>query len=510
MRPRTAALALALASVVGCAGLWGSLEFAPNGLPMAEEQLRRELLRGRPADALDRLDDGEGDPGDELLRLQFEGALAHYAGDHRRSNEALQRAAELTEDRYTKRVSRAILSMITGDRALAYVPSTSERLLLHYYGALNYLALGEPAEAAVEARRLAYFLERLDADAGDELQPERSLRRSLGLFAGAVFLAAGERNDASVALRRAGFRESLDTDAPRRAVERSGELIVLVERGAVAHRAARSLNLLVWPDEMRRLRAAEAAGEAGGQDSAAATALTIARRALAGGVEESRAVGPWTRRPPLGRRRHLEGDGVPRLLRVAWAEVRVPPMPREALRLRATPAVASLPRTDAGAESGRSTEPGSASARFGQGPLIRADLSAAVASELRSEAPEMLARALLRAVVKQGLTELVEEEVSEEDEALGEVVGTAANVALSLLERADTRSWHLLPGRIEVHRLRLPEGSQRIEVLGARGVRRDAAVEVRAGATTIVSVRLWRSERSLEEGAGRNTDAPRG
>ena len=509
MRPRTAALAAALASVIGCAGLWGSLELAPNGLPMAEEELRRDLLRGRPDAALERLEDGEGDPGDELLRLQFEGALAHYAGDYRRSNEALQRAVELTEDRYTKRVSRAILSMLTGDRALAYVPSTSERLLVHYYGALNYLALGDPAEAAVEARRLAYLLERSDGDAGDEPGPGRSLRRSLGLFAGAVFLAAGERNDAAVALRRAGFRDSLDVDdRPGRAVERSGELVVLVERGAVAHRAARSLNLLVWPDEMRRLRAAEAAGEAGSQDTAAATALIIARRALAGGVPESRTVRPWTRRPYVGRRRHLEGDGVPRLLRVAWAEVRVPPVPREALRLRVTAETASAPVTRSASETGRAQEP--EPVRAGQGPLVRADLSAAVASELRSEAPEMLARALLRAVVKQGLTELVEEEVSEEDEALGEVVGTAANVALSVLERADTRSWHLLPGRIEVHRLRLPEGSQQIEVLGVGGVRRDTAVDVRAGATTILSVRMWQAEGSLEERAGRNTDAPRG
>lgn len=122
----------------------------------------------------------------------------------------------------------------------------------------------------------------------------------------------------------------------------------------------------------------------------------------------------------------------------------------------------------------------------------------------------MLARALLRAVVKQGLTELVEDEISEEDETLGEVVGTATNVALSLLERADTRSWHLLPGRIELHRFRLPEGRQRIEVLGPGGVRRDTAVDVRAGATTVVSMRMWERGRSLEERAGRNTYAPRG
>lgn len=507
MRLRTAALALALASAAGCAGLWGTLELAPNGLPMEEEELRRDLLRGRPSDALARLDEGEGDPGDELLRLQFEGALAHYAGEYRRSNEALQRAAELTEDRYTKRVSRALLSMITGDRALAYVPSTSERMLLHYYGALNYLALGEPAEAAVEARRLAYLLERAEGDgAGGEPGPERSLRRSLSLFAGAVFLSAGEPNAAAVALRRAGFQESLDAGEAGATPGRSGELIVLVERGAVAHRAARSLDLLVWPAEMRRLRAAEATGEAAERDSAAATALSIAHRALAGGTSEGDALRPRSRRPFVGRRRHLEGDGVPRLLRVAWADVRVPPLPPEAVRLRATPTVAG----PAGAREGQRGEPSPEPGRHGQAPLTRADLSAAVASELRSEAPEMLARALLRAVVKQGLTELVEDEISEEDETLGEVVGTATNVALSLLERADTRSWHLLPGRIELHRFRLPEGRQRIEVLGPGGVRRDTAVDVRAGATTVVSMRMWERGRSLEERAGRNTYAPRG
>jgi hypothetical protein len=56
---------------------------------------------------------------------------------------------------------------------------------------------------------------------------------------------------------------------------------------------------------------------------------------------------------------------------------------------------------------------------------------------------------------------------------------------------ADTRSWHLLPARLEVLRLRLPAGRQ---PLVARIDGRPVAlgdVSVRAGGIAFVGVRLW-------------------
>ena len=141
------------------------------------------------------------------------------------------------------------------------------------------------------------------------------------------------------------------------------------------------------------------------------------------------------------------------------------------------------------------------------------DLSAAVVEEFVERAPEVLAKALLRAVAKNVVAGEVEEEVEEEDEALGELTGVALNVLGALTERADTRSWNLLPGRLVLVRLRLPAGTHRLEVVtgpasagaggpaprtdaetpaGAGGPAGTVEVEVPAGGVAVTSVRLWR------------------
>jgi hypothetical protein len=71
-----------------------------------------------------------------------------------------------------------------------------------------------------------------------------------------------------------------------------------------------------------------------------------------------------------------------------------------------------------------------------------------------------------------------------------------ASAAASFLERADTRSWSLLPGSISVARLTLPVGTQRlvVELPGSVGAPRRVAVGevvVRADRVAVVSTRLW-------------------
>ena len=60
-------------------------------------------------------------------------------------------------------------------------------------------------------------------------------------------------------------------------------------------------------------------------------------------------------------------------------------------------------------------------------------------------------------------------------------------------------SWSLLPDRVSVTRLTLPEGSHRIalEVVGEGGVTRTVdigPVEIRSGELTVVRERVWAAE----------------
>lgn len=490
-------LVLLLAVVLvlpGCAVLFGSHDVMPSGLSRYDHDLRRLLSRGAADSALALLAPDRSHAGDELLRLQHEVVAAHYAGDYARSSEAIERAVRIAEDRYTKSVTKALLSVLGGDRVLPYDPPAPERVLLHYYGALNYLRTGELDEAAVEARRLSRRLEIVEEEDASEVTP--GLLASLWHFSGAVFEAAGQANDAAVAYRRAaavgGVRRAGNRSGASRAMPRSpyfpapaagvepastdgaaaargrssagggatGEVLVVVERGFVAHRVERDLTVLLLPRELKALRELEDYDPEDDGEADLDVVRRIASRTFHGGGR----VRSWRF---AGRR----GDEDPILFRIAWPEF---------VDTRTAGGPAAVVAGSLRAE-----------------PMIEADLSDAVRAAYRDRRVMDLAKALLRAAVREGLADAIEEEVSEEDETLGEVAGWAARIGGALLERADTRSWHLLPGRLELFRMELPAGRHALAaILPGDAAGRDSVdlgtVDVRPGGVTVVSTRDWR------------------
>jgi tetratricopeptide (TPR) repeat protein len=190
----------------------------PHGLSSYDGELRRLSTLGRFDEAATLAEEEAGAAGDDVLAALNLAIVEHHAGRYEESNELLQAAELEIEERFTKSVSRAALSLVTNDRALAWLPSRAERPMVHVYGALNYLALGQPDEAAVEARRLAGVLEEMVGDDGPAgLDAEtRQVYRSLRYFTGAVFEHAGEWNDADVAYRpmRRDVRAALRTTMP--------------------------------------------------------------------------------------------------------------------------------------------------------------------------------------------------------------------------------------------------------------------------------------------------------
>lgn len=487
---------LCLLAATGCAGLLPATGSGSGGLPDYERDIRRGLASGHYRDALGALSADSAAIGDELLRLQFLGLAAHYAGQPEASSRAMESAAYLAEERYTRSLSREAMSLLTNDRIRPYRPGDVERLLLHHYGALNYLSAGDPEEAAVEARRLAFMLDRIDDEAPgwSETRAGRSLRSVLRRVTGAVFAAAGEENDADVAYRLARrvappgeqvgptARDPVAGDSTAAAPSRGGgEVILVVEQGFVPYRIERSATVVLGVRDVRRLReeaeearAAErrtaflsgagAAPEGRGDSSAVAVDL----------AEELLGAASGSRR---GGRVRLVGDsdeGV-RLLRLAWPELAPPVAARPVRRVR--------PAGDA----------------LEAEPVVSAegDLAGAVAAEFRDGQVGRLARTLLRAVAKQAAVDAVAEGVGEEDEGWGEALGTAASLLAAAVERADTRSWHLLPARVSVLRVRLPPGEHRLalelETPGADGERRVGLgpVTVRRGRPTVVAHRVW-------------------
>jgi uncharacterized protein len=468
--------------VVGCAGLFHSYDLAPNGLTRRDDDLRRMLVIGRPDSALLRLaPDGEFAPGDALLRDLYHGMVAHYAGEYAASNTHLQRAAELADERMTKSLSREALSFFTNDRVLPYEPARTERLLIPYFGALNYLRMSDLGGAVVEARRLAFELQHLD---DGDAEADRSLRAALRELTGAIFEAAGERNDAGVAFRNAEALGRSIAALPRDSA--TGVVVLVVEQGFVAHRVESSLNVMLHPEELAIFGDADAGEKVALAGLVATRVLNHASnvnyfdtrfgtdtRALLVPVPEEPAL-RWRCRgeectdstPPPVRK--------PYLLRVAW------PAFREQTRI-APAAQLRLPETLANGEPHGVTF---------------ADVSRAIVGDFEHDRGRIIARSIARGAVKLAVTRGAERKLTERDETAGWLVGALGNVGSALLEQADTRSWHLLPGGIAVVRLGLPAGSHSLAVdLDGSGrpdrVLQLGDVTVAAGRTTFVSARAW-------------------
>ena len=486
---------LAALAGAGCAGLFSRYDVAPNGLPRNEARLRQDLAFGRADSALARLTAEKGGaPEDDLLRALYAGILAHYAGAYDSSSAALQRAAELAEDRYTKRVSRAALSLITSDNVLPYEPGWTERLLIHFYGALNYLRRGDREGAAVEARRLAFLLEReAERKRDDRTTP---LLATLRYFSGVVFEAAGERNDADVAYRNA-FHLLGRSDSVPAPPDSLGTVVVIVEQGFVAHRVEQSIVTPLHPIEVEWLTQGD------GEERAVAAA-EIAARVVAEMMNRQVGRPYFDRRPSTiyvglppdhyyerlceealrkaksddgqrngtaRKKRECPGRGEnPYLLRIAWPAFRLDREPATGLRIVAGDTAAPL--------------------------AYRASVTDAVIRDFDEERTLLIARTIARAASKMALTKGIEKNVGKGDDAwIGRLLGAVTNVGTAILEQADTRSWQLLPGQIGIARLHLPAGTHDIVVeVPAGGQRRQISagrVTVRAGEITVLPIRIW-------------------
>ncbi len=124
-----------------------------------------------------------------------------------------------------------------------------------------------------------------------------------------------------------------------------------------------------------------------------------------------------------------------------------------------------------------------------------ADVSSALAADFRRQRTGAIARSLARALAKGAVAEGLRE-------MHGDWAGRLASMMGSAVERADTRSWQLLPERIGVVRVVVPAGRSG----GVVKVHDDGAGEMTValpdvllapGATHVMSVRVWRSNADL-------------
>lgn len=163
------------------------------------------------------------------------------------------------------------------------------------------------------------------------------------------------------------------------------------------------------------------------------------------------------------RRRGEDDDRLPYVMRLAWAAYRpLPERPRASIALEVD-------------------------GRTGEAARLPLDLSAGVMADEADGRAWAIARAVARAWTKLAIARAIEEEAGEENEAVGRILGAVANAGAVFLERADTRSWALVPDRVEILRIDLPPGEHALALRSSSGAALDlGTVRVAEGATTVV------------------------
>jgi hypothetical protein len=123
------------------------------------------------------------------------------------------------------------------------------------------------------------------------------------------------------------------------------------------------------------------------------------------------------------------------------------------------------------------------------------DLSACVMDEFAADVPFVLAKSIARAAARQAIARGLSDAAGGDGEVLADVLGFLVGAAGDAMERADTRSWSLLPGSLGITRLRLPVGEHTIVIDATdAGVTPGCdlgTVRVEAGRTSILSCRVW-------------------
>lgn len=422
-----------------------------------------QLEKGNYEAALGKLEKPSGKTNKLLYHLE-KGLILHYQGQYEASNVEFERAERLSDQLYTRSVSREIAALLSNDSIVAYRGEEFELALIHYYRAMNYARLGDRQAVLVECRKANLKLENYAQQAEYELSYKNDafLQYMTGLF----FEAEGEWNDAYISYKDAlkGYRAyeaAFDLQAPRMLIidlarlaqrlgyedevaeytERyqlepeelqpasGGELVVFVESGFVPrkHQVEFSVPILdydvpILKDEWE--------------------VWTVSERAI-----------HRYHHPHVYNRRHVEY-----WLRVALPEYREVPSQVAGVRLRT----------------------GDQSALAATAEDLDAIAQRTFAQKFDTILLRTVARSLAKYLASKSIEEaFVDDEDDEDDEdwaklgawGLGKALGGLVNLFGVATEAADTRGWLALPHAIRIARLAVTPGTAAptLELLDDRG-----------------------------------------
>lgn len=424
MRPSLLIIALAHLMLIGCAG------------HAIYPELRRSLAAGDCRSAAQLIDGSANAYGNrsELLYLLDSAMVALHCKEFPLAQERLHAAEQLADRLWTESISRNAAAIVSNDYMLPYSGEDYERVLIHIISAIGYTQMDQPDEALVEVRRLDSLLSMFaDAYPDDAVYKKDAFGRYLS---GMLHEADGALDDAFIDYYKAA---GIYQNEWRRYGAGLPDILIR--------------DLLRMGDRVGR--------------------LDDARAVLPPGAVNRPAPGPDD---PSGAKVVLivfSGEG-PRKVQ----DMAVVPTP-------AGPVGVAFPRIVTGApgcENDALIMTGASGAL--EAPLsLVSDINQIARKSLDDRRGRIVAKAVARAVAKQVVITGIAGSQSGRNNK--NAVAALLNLAnLLMLEKADTRSWRTLPGRIRMARILAAPGTYRVRLRSCRNRVHDLGkVNLAAGET---------------------------
>lgn len=369
------------------------------------------------------------DAGEEqVLASLNKGMLRRMKGDYKGSNRIFEVAKKHIEDLYGVSVSEQAGSMIVNDTLRSYSGDRYEQVLLHAYMAMNYIQLDDLDSARVEMLQADVKMQ----EWGEEPEEDPFVR----YLSGIIYEALGEKDQAVIAYRQA-----------KKVYQSSGKKQNLAIPSVLKKDLLRSLASEGFRDEFRVLKnefkmkkfKPESIPKDYGE-------LVVVLNSGLAPVRKEKAIA-------------AASPEIENTFKIA-----VPSYPKPGQRF-----------------SARLTTERNVLSNL---ELVES-IDALARDALESDMPVITARAIARAVVKHK----TQSKAKEKGGALAGFLATVVNIAT---EQADTRSWITLPQAIQLARVKLPSGTNKvnIEIYNASGMLVDTIsrnVKIKPGQISFIS-----------------------
>jgi len=358
---------------------------------------------------------------DRVLYLLDKGMVLRMKRDFAGSNVAFEAAKAEMDRLYAASVSENVLSVIVNDSTVSYSGDNYERILLHLYMALNYLELGQPDAARIEALQIDVKLREFAEKVPDSKHVEDAFTLYL---TGMIYEDRGEWSDAMISYRsaynvykkyQANYAEAMPSTLKL-------DLMRLAKRQGLK-------------DELDRYKK-EFGMELPANNDAA--------------LDQGELV-------------FILNNGLA-------------PIKREKAVTSYNAASAAMVRIALPAYESRINNVVSARVTVNDKQTMTElveDIDVIAKKNLDAQMPAIIARSVARAVVKAVAVKKARDAAlsnnNKDNAVAGMLVAFALQGASLATERADTRSWLTLPSNIQLARLSLPAGSYsvKVELLGA-------------------------------------------